>query len=203
MPLSTLIEEAVAPHRDFGVAIKVRIAVAGDPRAGRHPQSGDPLWRRQHPGKRRRFRPRDRRGERVVERGNRRDRHFRRRPGHRARHAEADRRALFVAAARRRRGPKRASAASGSGFSSPARCWSAPAPRSRSPTGSFPITAPWCRSSGRASASRPTKSRRTQRLEASIGAWHYGWQRSTLGGLGSAILPRHMLDDIRHKDTRP
>src|ERR1700754_3840035 len=29
MPLSTLIEEAVAPHRDFGMAIKVRIAVAG------------------------------------------------------------------------------------------------------------------------------------------------------------------------------
>jgi len=29
MPLSTLIEEAVAPHRDFGIAIKVRIAVAG------------------------------------------------------------------------------------------------------------------------------------------------------------------------------
>ena len=28
MPLSTLIEEIVAPHRDFGVAIKVRIAVA-------------------------------------------------------------------------------------------------------------------------------------------------------------------------------
>jgi two-component system, sensor histidine kinase RegB len=28
MPLSTLIEEVVAPHRDFGVAIKVRIAVA-------------------------------------------------------------------------------------------------------------------------------------------------------------------------------
>jgi two-component system sensor histidine kinase RegB len=31
MPLSTLIEEAVAPHRDFGIAIKVRIAVAGTP----------------------------------------------------------------------------------------------------------------------------------------------------------------------------
>ena len=60
MPLSTLIEETVAPHRDFGVAIKVRIAVAGTPRAGRHPQSGDPLWRRQHPGKRRRFRARRR-----------------------------------------------------------------------------------------------------------------------------------------------
>src|SRR5216684_1832362 len=29
MPLSTLIEEVVAPHRDFGVQIKVRIAVAG------------------------------------------------------------------------------------------------------------------------------------------------------------------------------
>src|SRR6266566_178202 len=29
MPLSTLIEETVAPYRDFGVAIKVRIAVAG------------------------------------------------------------------------------------------------------------------------------------------------------------------------------
>ena len=29
MPLSTLIEEVVAPHRDFGIAIKVRIAVAG------------------------------------------------------------------------------------------------------------------------------------------------------------------------------
>ncbi|MEA2885245.1 MAG: two-component system, sensor histidine kinase RegB [Bradyrhizobium sp.] len=28
MPLSTLIEETVAPHRDFGMAIKVRIAVA-------------------------------------------------------------------------------------------------------------------------------------------------------------------------------
>jgi two-component system sensor histidine kinase RegB len=31
MPLSTLIEETVAPHRDFGVAIKVRIAVAAAP----------------------------------------------------------------------------------------------------------------------------------------------------------------------------
>lgn len=30
MPLSTLIEETVAPHRDFGIAIKVRIALAQD-----------------------------------------------------------------------------------------------------------------------------------------------------------------------------
>lgn len=29
MPLSTLIEETVAPHRDFGIAIRIRIAVAG------------------------------------------------------------------------------------------------------------------------------------------------------------------------------
>src|SRR6185437_15757748 len=31
MPLSALIEETVAPHRDFEVAIKVRIAVSGTP----------------------------------------------------------------------------------------------------------------------------------------------------------------------------
>ena len=39
MKLSTLIEEAVAPHRDFGVAIKVRIAVAAsrEPVGSRNP----------------------------------------------------------------------------------------------------------------------------------------------------------------------
>ena len=39
MKLSTLIEEIVAPHRDFGVAIKVRIAVAGskEPVGSRNP----------------------------------------------------------------------------------------------------------------------------------------------------------------------
>src|SRR5258707_13843695 len=39
MPLSTLIEEVVAPHRDFGVAIKVRIAVAAtrEPVGARNP----------------------------------------------------------------------------------------------------------------------------------------------------------------------
>jgi two-component system sensor histidine kinase RegB len=39
MPLSTLIEETVAPHRDFGVAIKVRIAVANsaEPAGTRNP----------------------------------------------------------------------------------------------------------------------------------------------------------------------
>ncbi|CAN5406982.1 ActS/PrrB/RegB family redox-sensitive histidine kinase [soil metagenome] len=39
MPLSTLIEETVAPHRDFGVAIKVRIAITGaaEPASMRNP----------------------------------------------------------------------------------------------------------------------------------------------------------------------
>src|SRR5437868_1938222 len=39
MKLSTLIEETVAPHRDFGIAIKVRIAVAGtgEPVGSRNP----------------------------------------------------------------------------------------------------------------------------------------------------------------------
>lgn len=39
MPLSTLIEETVAPHRDFGVAIKVRLAVAAtrEPVGARNP----------------------------------------------------------------------------------------------------------------------------------------------------------------------
>ena len=39
MPLSTLIEETVAPHRDFGVEIKVRLAVAAtrEPASARNP----------------------------------------------------------------------------------------------------------------------------------------------------------------------
>jgi len=39
MKLSTLIEETVAPHRDFGIAIKVRIAISGikEPVGSRNP----------------------------------------------------------------------------------------------------------------------------------------------------------------------
>jgi two-component system sensor histidine kinase RegB len=39
MPLSALIEEAVAPHRDFGITIKVRISIADqhEPVARRNP----------------------------------------------------------------------------------------------------------------------------------------------------------------------
>ncbi len=79
------------------------------PRAGGHTQSGDPLWCRQHPGKRRRFRAGDGGGECVVEHRDHRDRHFRRRTGLRTRHPETDRRTLSVAAARGRcpkRGPR-------------------------------------------------------------------------------------------------
>jgi hypothetical protein len=49
----------------------------GHKRAGGHAQSGDSLWCRQHPGKRRRFRADDGGGECVVEYRDRRDRHFR------------------------------------------------------------------------------------------------------------------------------
>jgi two-component system sensor histidine kinase RegB len=42
MPLSALIEEVVAPHRNFGVAINVRCRPPAR-RAGRRAQSGDPL----------------------------------------------------------------------------------------------------------------------------------------------------------------
>jgi len=61
MKLSTLIEETVAPHRDFGVAIKVRLAVAAtrEPVGARNPASS---MASAHPRKCRRFRPSDRRG---------------------------------------------------------------------------------------------------------------------------------------------
>ena len=100
MKLSTLIEETVAPHRDFGVAIKVRIAVAGsqEPVGSRNPAIlygvGNILENAVD------FARDDGRGECVVEQRHRRNRDFRRRTGLCAGHPEADRRALSVAAAR-------------------------------------------------------------------------------------------------------
>ena len=137
----------------------------GRPRAGRHPQSGDPLWRRQHPGERRRFRAGDGGGQCVVEHRNRRDRHFRRRPRLRPRHPEADRRTLSVAAAQRDE-TQTGTAASVLGFLSPAPCSSAPAPRSPFPTGYFRTMAPWFRSPGPAAASRPAKFPPNRHLKA-------------------------------------
>ena len=67
MPLSALIEETVAPHRDFDVAIKVRIAVAGTPEPVGMRNPAIIYGRRQYPGERRRFRPNRGGGECVVE----------------------------------------------------------------------------------------------------------------------------------------
>src|SRR6185437_9754763 len=62
--------------------------------------------------------------------------------------------------------PRANIAAWGSGYSSPAPCWNGPAPRSTSPTGSFPIMAPLFSSFGRASASRRAKSLHNQPVKA-------------------------------------
>src|SRR5665213_86293 len=64
--------------------------------------------------------------------------------------------------------PKTATAASASGCLSPAPCSNAPAPRSRSPTGSFRITAPWFRSRGPAANSKPVKSIRNRLFRTAL-----------------------------------
>ena len=134
--LTSLIEEPLRRIVTSGLQSRSGSAVAGTHEPVGAPQPGDPLWRRQHPGKRRRFRPPGGRGECLVEQRHGRDRDFGRRPRHRTRHAEADRRALSVAAAQRRRGERVAASALAS--SSPARCWSAPAQRCRLRNRTFP-----------------------------------------------------------------
>ena len=138
MKLSTLIEETVAPHRDFGVAIKVRIAVAAAREPVGTPQSGDPLWRRQHPGERGRLRAQRGRGQCVVECRHRGNRSLRRRAGLCARNHQADRRALSVAPAQYRGVPERAWRARAWRVHRPDACWSEPAPRSPSANRIFP-----------------------------------------------------------------
>ena len=108
MPLSTLIEEAVAPHRDFGVAIKVRIAVTATPEPvgtrnpailygvgnilenavdfARQTVEVNAWWNTET--------------VEIVD--------LRRRTGDRTGHPQAHRRTLSVAAAQRRRRPRRA-----------------------------------------------------------------------------------------------
>ena len=67
VPLTALLEEVVAPHRNFGVAIEVaRSGRREAPVVARNP--GDPLRARQSPGQRRRFRRRARDGRRRLER---------------------------------------------------------------------------------------------------------------------------------------
>ncbi len=58
LPLTSLIEEVIAPHRDFGITITARAGRAQRSRAGRPAQSGRHLRARQSGRERRRFRPR-------------------------------------------------------------------------------------------------------------------------------------------------
>ena len=60
LPLTSLVEEVIAPHRDFGISIKLRAGRAHRPGAGRPPQSGRHLRARQSGRERRRLRPRER-----------------------------------------------------------------------------------------------------------------------------------------------
>ena len=91
VPLSALIEEVVAPHRNFGVSINIDMPPAA-PR--RRAQSGDPLRPRQSAGERGRFRAGARRGHGRLDRRRRRRGHQRRRAGLRAGNPGPDRRAL-------------------------------------------------------------------------------------------------------------
>ena len=69
MPLTALIEEVVAPHRNFGVDHRRDRAARSRRRAGRRAQSGHPLRARQSAGKCGRFRARPGFGRCAVERG--------------------------------------------------------------------------------------------------------------------------------------
>ena len=117
----------MAPHRDFGIAIKVRIAVASaaEPVGMRNPailygvgnilENAVDFAREQVEVNA--WWNADTIVISISDDG----------PGHSAGPAEADRRALSVAPAQRRRQAN--TAGSASACSSPARCWSAPAPR--------------------------------------------------------------------------
>jgi two-component system sensor histidine kinase RegB len=155
MPLSTLIEETVAPHRDFGVAIKVRIAVAGtrEPVGARNSAIlygvGNILenavdfarstvevnawWNT------------DRESRPTCSTGSA-------SPICRAGPARMTTRKNVKADI------KASIAASVLGYLSPALCWNAPAPGFLSPTGLFRIMAPWPRSPGRGTGSKQPKS---------------------------------------------
>ncbi len=80
MKLSALLEEVVAPHRDFGIAINVVLPVRPRTGADRRPQPGHRLWPWQSGGECRRFRPQQRGGHRQLGRGGSRHHH----PGRRA-----------------------------------------------------------------------------------------------------------------------
>ena len=93
-PLSALIEEAVAPHRNFGIAIGVTLPPDRTQRAGWRAQSGDPLWAWQPDRERGRFRASPRRDSRAMDRRGGQHHHQRRRAGFCARSGRPSRRAL-------------------------------------------------------------------------------------------------------------
>ena len=69
LPLTSLVEEVIAPHRDFGISITLRPGERIGPRTGRTSQSRRHLRPRQSGRERRRFRPQDR--HRALELGRR------------------------------------------------------------------------------------------------------------------------------------
>ena len=79
MPLTALIEEVVAPHRNFGVAIAVNTPSDRGSRASRRAQPGDPLRPGKPARKRGRFRGQPGRGRCALGRPDRRRHHQRRR----------------------------------------------------------------------------------------------------------------------------
>ena len=94
MPLTALIEEVVAPHRNFGVDHRRDHARRSRHRAGRRPQSRHPVRAGQSAGKRGRFCGRSGGGRCAMERRDRRGHDQRRRTGICAGNPRAHRRAL-------------------------------------------------------------------------------------------------------------
>ena len=94
LPISALIEEAVAPHRNFGVSLTVTLPAnrAGEPAGARNP--AHPLRPRQFDRERGRFRQHARPGPRAVDGRRGRDHHQRRRAGPCPRGRGPNRRAL-------------------------------------------------------------------------------------------------------------
>ncbi len=148
-PLSALIEEVVAPHRNFGVEIDVALASErqSEPTGARNPAIlyglGN-LLENAVDFARERVEVR-----RAVERGRGRSHHQRRRPGLRAGNSwTASASLTSAAAAALRKMPKTSRPDWGLASSSPRRCWSARAPRSRSKIAQSPSAAPLCACAG-------------------------------------------------------
>ena len=139
MPLSALIEEVVAPHRNFGVAIDVDTAAGPTPRrsarAIRRSSTASAIWWRTpsiSPASASRSRPTGPTTTVAVD-------DQRRRPGLRAGdHRTGSASPMCAAAASGAMNADAATPASGSASSSPRPCWNAPARRSTFDNRAFP-----------------------------------------------------------------